>query len=293
MDFVLRLGLRVVPLLALVSCFGPGLLTDGTSVSVGTFNRGVLRHSARLPDSGDGFTTPSLWLLRGARHTTDEFATALVRSARRVAREHPGALLGIADLSLRGGGDSELHRSHENGRDADLIWYAVDPRGRPVAPVNAMPRYDSQLQARPPRETPGVSFSSFSPRRFDIRRNWALVRALLQEPAVEIQYLFCNQRLRQAMLEHAREIGEDDDLIEQAENLLRQPGDSLPHDDHLHVRIYCASSDRPLGCQDQGPVRWWKKRYKYMPPYVHAPGTPADRVLSRLLHSRYFRGPRL
>ena len=63
------------------------------------------------------------------------------RASRRVAREFPGAQLGVGDLSLKGGRDSELHASHRAGRDADLIYYAVDEHGRPVAPVSSMPRY--------------------------------------------------------------------------------------------------------------------------------------------------------
>ena len=70
--------------------------------------------------------------------------------------------MGVADLSLRGGGDSSLHRSHENGRDADLIWYASDDRGKPVCPTDCMPRYDGRFQARAPRQTPGVTFGAFS-----------------------------------------------------------------------------------------------------------------------------------
>ena len=52
------------------------------------------------------------------------------------------------------------------------------------------------------RPTKGVKFGPFSPRRFDVRRNWALVRALLEDPLIQVQYLFCNQRLKEAMLEH-------------------------------------------------------------------------------------------
>lgn len=264
------------------------MFTDGTSVSVGTFTGGALRRGAPLPPAGPGYLIPELWRARGARYTTDEFALALRRVASRVAREFPGSQMGVADLSLRGGGDSSLHRSHENGRDADLIWYASDDRGKPVCPTDCMPRYDGRFQARAPRQTPGVTFGAFSPRRFDVPRNWAMVRGLLTDPAIEIQYLFCHNRLRRAMLEHARRIGDDDDVIERAEALLRQPGDSLPHDDHLHVRIYCAPSDRAYGCRDMGPVRWWKKRYKYMPP--SEPIAPTERVLARLMTSRYFRG---
>jgi penicillin-insensitive murein endopeptidase len=193
---------------------------------------------------------------------------AIERVARRVHREYSGALLSVGDLSVRGGGDSILHKSHENGRDADLIYYAVDEQGRPAPPADSMPRYPyADGRARPPLpQEHGVVYGPFSPRWFDVRRNWALVRALLEEPRIEIQYLFINNRLKERLLEYARAEGEDPSLIERAEALLHQPGDSLPHDDHLHVRIFCAQDDRPFGCSDRGPVRWWKKRYKYMPP---------------------------
>ena len=253
------------PLLA--GCAGPGLFTDGSSASVGTFTSGLLRRGRPLPDEGEGLAVPKLWRERGARYGTDELVTAIQRAARRVQREYPGGQLGVGDLSLRGGGESTLHRSHENGRDADLIFFAVDDRERPLAPVEAMPRYlGAELRAHPPHPTEGVTFGPFTPRRFDVRRNWALVRALLQDPHVEVQYLFCNSLLKERLLEHARSRGEDPDLIDRAAQLLHQPGDSLPHDDHLHLRIFCAGDDRPLGCADRGPVRWWKKRYKYLPP---------------------------
>ena len=46
--------------------------------------------------------------------------------------------------------------------------------------------------------------------------------------------------------------------------ILHEPTDSEPHDDHMHVRLYCDPGDRALGCSDRGPVRWWKKSWKYM-----------------------------
>jgi len=251
-------------------CAGSGFFTDGSSVSVGSFNHGALRRGARLPPTGEGYVIPDLWQKRGANFATDELVDAVQHIARRVHREYPGSILGVGDMSLKGGGDSVLHRSHENGRDLDLIYYAVDARGRPVAPVDSMPRYPYwDGRARPPGpQEHGVVFGPFSTRFFDVRRNWALVRALLEAPEIEIQYLFINARLRDRLLAHAAEQGEDPSLLERAEAILHQPGDSAPHDDHLHVRIFCAEDDRPFGCSDRGPVRWWKKRYKYMVPTV-------------------------
>jgi penicillin-insensitive murein endopeptidase len=249
-------------------CIGPGYFTDGSSVSVGSFNRGALRRGARLPARGDGWVIPRLWQVRGANYATDELVAAVEHVAGRVRREWPGSVLGIGDMSLRGGGDSVLHHSHENGRDLDLIYYAHDERGRAVLPVDSMPRYPFfDLRARDPGpQEHGVVFAPFSTRFFDVPRNWALVRALLEEPGIEIQYLFIHARLRERLLAYAAAAGEDPSLLERAEAILHQPGDSAPHDDHLHVRIFCAADDRSFGCRDAGPVRWWKKRYKYMAP---------------------------
>jgi penicillin-insensitive murein endopeptidase len=261
--------LALVALLVGAGCI-PGGLTDFSSVSVGTFNAGALRHGARLATKNEGYVIPPLWVARQANYGTDELVGAIQRAARRVAREYPGALLGIGDLSLKGGRPSELHASHRAGRDADLIYYAVDEHGRPVAPASSMPRYgtdDRQARAPGPQEH-GVVYGPFSPRWLDVPRTWALVRALLQDPLVEVQYLFCHERIRQQLLAQARALGEDEELIERAEALLHQPSDSAPHDDHLHLRVHCASDDRALGCGDRPPMRWWKKRYKYMPPVV-------------------------
>ena len=276
-------AVRALPVLALAvllsGCVGPGYFTDQSSVSLGTFNRGLLRRGKRLPAEGEGYQVPPLWVKRGNQFGTDELVGAIRRAARRVRREYPGALLGVGDLSQRGGGDSELHRSHENGRDADLIYFAVDDKGKPVKPVDSMPRYGADLRSMPPVATRNVTFGPFTPRSFDVKRNWALVRALLQDPWIQVQYLFCNNTLKAKMLEWARQHGEDPALLDRAEELLHQPGDSLPHDDHLHLRIYCSATDRAYGCEDRGPTRWWKKRWKYLPPF----GDPTGDVVAALL----------
>ena len=277
--FVMQAVAVVVLSVCLAACTAPGFFTDGSSVSVGTFTGGYLRHGRRLPERGEGYLVPPLWRDRGANFGTDELVGAIRRVARRVAKEYPGGTLGIADLSLLGGGDSELHRSHENGRDADLIYYAVDEDGRPVLPVDSMPRYNIELVAFPPRaQLHGVKFGPFSPRRFDVKRNWALIRALLSDPEVEVQYLFINRHLKERLLVHAASIGESPELLDRAVELLCQPGDSLPHDDHLHLRIYCATDDRAYGCVDRGLFRWWRKRFDQMPPLRELP--PPDELQS-------------
>ena len=244
-------------LVALASLLGSGCVhraffTDGSSVSYGRADRGLLRGGRELPPEGRGYVVPALWRERGTQWGTDEIVAAIERAARVVDEKLPGGLLGVGDLSRRGGGRSPFHKSHENGRDADLIFYAVDAAGAPVVPTNAMPRYGRKLRARAPYERTEVAIS---PRFFDLRRNWALVTALLDDPSIDVEYLFISERLRDQLLDWARAAGEDPETIARAARALRQPHHALPHDDHLHLRIRCPRSDLWQGCVDEGRVR--------------------------------------
>src|SRR5258706_9811709 len=99
---------KLALVMMLAGCAAPGLLTDGTSVSVGTFTSGILRHGAKLPEKGEGYLVQPLWAARNSSYGTDELVAALQHVARRVRREYPGALLQIGDLSTKGGGTSVL-----------------------------------------------------------------------------------------------------------------------------------------------------------------------------------------
>jgi penicillin-insensitive murein endopeptidase len=220
---------------------------------------------------GDGYVIPPRWRARGSCFGTEELVLALVRAARAVSREAPGAQLGVADLSPRGGGPTLHHRSHENGRDVDLIYYAVDAAGRPLRPADAMIPYGDDGASRPYpaaaiADGPPAGGWEPTPRRFDVARNWVLVRALISDPQVEVQWIFMAEMLRAQLLAYAVDQGEPAELLERAAWVLHRPTDSQPHDDHMHVRVYCDAADRSFGCIDHGPVRWWKKHWKYMEP---------------------------
>src|SRR5262249_55541432 len=88
----------------------------------------------------------------------------------------------------------------------------------------------------------------------------------LDDPEVDVQWIFIAEFLRDRLLDHAMQIGEPPELVERAALLLHRPTDSQPHDDHMHLRILCDPGDRDFGCADPGPLPWWKKHYKYMTP---------------------------
>ena len=249
------------PLLALTGCPQYGVMDDGTSLSHGSSNDGRLLGAAKLPTSGSGYWIPALWKRRGLNYGTDELIAVIEYAGKKLAAQYPGARFGVADLSRRHGGRSAWHRSHQSGRDADLLFLATDKRGKPV--INSSMRdFYANGTTRPARVAPAWRQTP-SVLRFDIERNWYLVKTLIENPIAPIQYIFVADWLKQLMLDHAEARGEPHGLIVAAGYILHQPGDSAPHDDHYHVRILCATSDRDAGCSDRGWLRWAKKDSKY------------------------------
>ncbi|HVK71944.1 MAG TPA: penicillin-insensitive murein endopeptidase [Kofleriaceae bacterium] len=235
----MRLVIPTVIALAALSggCVEWGVVSDGTSVSWGKANGGQLLGGRRLPLEGDGFHVLPTWSSRGTQWGTEELLDVIAYVGRSVAIRHPGTTLAVGDLSIFGGGASAHHRSHQTGRDVDLLLFATDLDGRPV-PSTEMQRFgpDGLTRGKGPR------------RRFDAARTWSVVRALLEAPGPGVANIFVYAPLRDLLLDHARDLGEPEGLIDYAATVLAQPGDSAPHDDHLHVRIYCPTTDP--GCVD-------------------------------------------
>jgi penicillin-insensitive murein endopeptidase len=237
-------------LLTLVGCVGvPSPLAPGLSGSVGLPHHGVLAGGSKLPQSGPGFRR-----LRkdGVRWAHSRLVEAVQRAAARVAELRPGPKLVIGDLSAEGGGQIPRHRSHRSGRDADLLFYVMTPAGRSID-NSGFPRFGADLLAKTDRAEQRFV-------RLDVERNWLLVRELVSDPDARVQWLFVAHWIEALLIEHARALGEDDELVWRAEQVLRQPGDSFPHDDHLHLRIACSPEDEAAGCFENGP-RWpWLER---------------------------------
>jgi penicillin-insensitive murein endopeptidase len=96
--------------------------------------------------------------------------------------------------------------------------------------------------------------------RLDIDREWLLVRALLTSPEIGVQFLFVCREIEALLIDHARALGEPPELLSRAETVMLQPSDSLPHDDHVHLRIACTPEEAVAGCTGGGP------RWEWLPP---------------------------
>ena len=143
----------------------------------------------------------------------------------------------------KGGGErSAFHRSHQSGRDVDLLYYMRDANGRPFEP-DAMHVFNAAARA-----TDGTGLT------VDVPRTWMLVKELITAPEAPVQWVFMYEPIARRLIDHAQRIGEPEALIARARKTLRQPGDSARHDDHLHVRVYCSTADKAYGCVDIGPM---------------------------------------
>lgn len=213
------------------------------SRSIGTVTTGHVVQARALEAPTDVLAILPRQKLRGLRYGTDELIRMIEDAARDVAHEHPGSILWVGNIGRRAGGDIPYSVSHNAGRDADLAFYTLDPAGRPVAPPGLL-RFGDDGRSR--------SWDGYY--RFDVARNWALVRSLLQSPHAQVQFLFISDGLRNMLLAHARRTGEPGWLVERAALVLRQPGVEIPHDDHLHLRIFCTADDVASGCLNTGRI---------------------------------------
>ncbi|NQW63657.1 MAG: penicillin-insensitive murein endopeptidase [Deltaproteobacteria bacterium] len=216
---------------------------QGRSLSVGTAQDGFIVSARPLPLPGDHYAVLPRQLSRKLLYGTQELIASIVSASDAVAAASPGAVLGVGNIGRRDGGDIPYSVSHNAGRDADLAFYATDPRGRPVL-LPDLVRFDGSGRSR--------DFDGFY--RFDVARNWLLVRALATDPQVQMEYLFISDPLRALLLGHARQLGEPPEVVQRAASMLMQPGPEIPHDDHLHIRIYCGRADRGAGCENRSRI---------------------------------------
>jgi penicillin-insensitive murein DD-endopeptidase len=253
------LGLGLTLLLS--GCFSsPTPLAPGLTGSVGMPNHGVQTGALELPQHGPGFLR---YRPKGAHHWgRPRLVSGLTRIAAEMEQELPGSLLVIGDLGARSGGKIPGHASHRTGRDVDLLFYTTTPAGA-VIPSPGFVRFEGDGLAVIPESGDYV--------RLDVARQWLLIKKLVNDAELGVQFLFISRPLEALIMDYARALGEPLELQYRVQTVMLQPGDSLPHDDHLHLRIACSAEEAQAGCSGGGPYWEW------LPPFPAGP--VADQTL--------------
>jgi penicillin-insensitive murein endopeptidase len=253
-------GALVLVASAVAACTMPSALAPNFRGSVGLPHAGFLDGGKELPKEGNGFR----WRSAADFHFgVPRLVDAIEDAAADVAKRRPtGVPLFVGEIAAKTGGRLPKHHSHRSGRDVDLLFYMTTLEGAPIA---------------------GSEFVKFGPDgigidaggrfvRFDVEREWLLVRSIVRNPKVHVQWIFIAKQLEALLVEHAIALGEPSELVAKAENVLLQPGDSLPHDDHAHVRVACDADERVHGCLDVGP------QWPWMPKLAHVEAAPSEIV---------------
>jgi penicillin-insensitive murein endopeptidase len=173
---------------------------------------------------------------------------SITRIAAEIDAELPGGTLVIGDLGAKTGGRIPGHASHRSGRDVDLLFYALTPAGAPLESPGFV-KFEADGLAVVPDSGDYV--------RLDVAREWLLVKKLVNDPELGVQFLFISRPLEALLMDYARARGEPLELQYRVQTVMLQPGDSLPHDDHLHLRIACSPEEAQAGCSGGGPYWEW------------------------------------
>jgi penicillin-insensitive murein endopeptidase len=221
------------------------------SASVRNPNDGTLRGGVPLP-----LTAPGLRFNPGrdpnARYGTVEMVRGLVEAGNRVDRELGGLPVTINDLSYAHGGPIPHHRSHQSGRDVDVLFYQLGPDGTPIESVGAF--FD--------RSGAGVDFRDLADPsddvalQLDIPRTWLFLQALIEDDEAQLQHIYVAEHLRTLLLDYARAHDVPAATVARFADMSCQPG--YPHDDHFHFRFFCAPDDIAEGCRDSPPMYPWQ-----------------------------------
>jgi penicillin-insensitive murein endopeptidase len=230
------------------------LALDGSrSTSVGSPSHGSLIGGVALPDEGPGFIhnkeRPD-----NARYGTVELLQTIIKAAAVVERELPGSGLVVNDLGLERGGPIHQHGSHESGRDADILFYSLDQNGKPAPSLGVPIEPDGTGWDFKDLATPADDEQV----RLDARRTWRFVQALLEEGGEQVQRIFLVEHVRSMLLEQAQRVHAPQKLRERFADLTCQP--EQPHDDHMHVRLFCTPQDIGQGCWDKPPIYPWHRQ---------------------------------
>jgi LysM repeat protein/murein endopeptidase len=180
------------------------------TASIGRPYQGRLTNGIPFPNQFQGYT------LRDPErsYATPEAIGTVLDAIDAVQEQYPGTCdLYFGDFSHVSGGWINMHRSHQNGRDADLGMYAKGNR-------------------------PLDTFAPMNEEILDVPKTWCFIESLLRSQ--HVQYIFLDHRIQRLLHEYALSRGGDPSYLEALFGNNR--GSTMQHVrghyDHMHVRFY-------------------------------------------------------
>ncbi len=191
--------------------------------SLGQPWQGKLHEPTQLPQ-GDGYIIRRPYRAFGTKTTVELIHNAITDLRVQFPEAHP---LAIGDISQESGGQITQHRSHQSGRDVDIgLVYKTKPVNYPEDFVHA------------------------TADNLDCEATYALVNEFAETAKEDggVQMIFLDYNVQGLLYAWAKEHGEDEAILDQLFQYPKHNNSALVrhipnHDNHIHVRFKCPSSD--------------------------------------------------
>ena len=222
------------------------LVSPGPAKVIGTVSNGCLGGAEALPEIGKGFVSIRRHRNRYYGHPE---TLKVIRHLGLTLSKQTDQLMMVGDISQpRGGRMPNMHRSHQNGLDAD-IWFLLAPSAKHAQ------------KSTPEKNDPP---SMLGPDRKTVNKHWGKYQHLLLKTAAQnpkVDRIFVNPGIKLALC-----------TTEKGDR--RWLGKLRPwwgHDAHFHVRLKCPKGSPNCKPQTAIPVgdgcgealsSWFKPRYK-------------------------------
>ena len=191
---------------------------------MGKASGGKLIHGEKMPE-GPGYS----YGRRAHVYGTNETVTYLIRCIGEYRRKNPdGPDVVLGNISRKGGGHLDPHKSHQSGRDVD-IGYIHKKKYQPV-----------------------TSMIGTNHRNLDPRKTWDLLWCFLDTGAVDVMYM--DTAVLEPLYEHLEVRNFTDRYLKKTFQYPRKSRggqviqDYPGHHHHVHIRFKCPEGDK--GCVD-------------------------------------------
>lgn len=203
---------------------------SNASEAVGSYNSGKLQEADNILEQAPS----ALKLLRPRKrwYATSELAGLIESIAVEMRAEYPESEpLQIGDVAALNGGKIAGHKSHQNGLDADIVYYSVDQK------------IQDPEQSR--WEVDFVHKGKLSS-NFHSERNWTLFNKLIETK--QVSRIFVDKVIKKHYCLKRNELykSQDKQIVDE---VLRRLRPEPLHSTHLHLRIVCPKKD--TRCQKQ------------------------------------------
>jgi len=202
--------------------------------AIGYYSNGSLNNSDSIDDHNKKSRIVKLYRGRGQNYGTTDVMKALTGLANYMKAKYPSSeRTQVGDISAEDGGKIPRHASHQNGLDADVVYYRVNE-------LSQSPQY--------PEWAEDFVIKGKLTKNFHIERNWEAMKYLVHNH--DMGRIFVDSVIKKVLCDYANQKGE---LESETEVLRRLRREDRVHMHHFHFRLKCPPGSPECVAQVEPP----------------------------------------